>query len=414
MKKVFSILSIAVLTLTSGNIFAQPKVEAGADTAREGFIFTDVKRLPISSIKDQNNAGTCWCYSALSFIESEMMRMGKPEYDLSEMYIVYHTYLDRAKAAVRTHGDVSFLQGGSFYDVLYALKHYGAVPDAEMPAGKMHRDTLSDFTEMSSVAEAYVKAITDGKLKKLQHDADGNMLWLEGLRGIYDVYLGKCPQTFTYNGVQYTPQTFYESLGINPDDYISLTSYTHHPYYDKFILEIQDNWRWGQTYNLPLDELMTVMDYAIDNGYTIAWGSDVSEKGWLRGANAGIAVCPDLEAKEIDKTNSDMVRWIGMSQKDRQKEAMNQPTPQKWVTPEERQTAYDAWETTDDHGLQIFGTAKDQTGNEYFIVKNSWGKYGRYDGILYASKAFVRYKTMNIIVHKDAIPKDIKKKLGIK
>lgn len=412
MKKFFIIICSAVLLFIGNTMQAQ--TSKSVDTTKKGYIFTDIKRLPISSIKDQNNAGTCWCYSGLAYIESELLRMGKPEYDFSEMYIIYHTYLDRAKAAVRTHGDISFSQGGAFNDVFYAMKTYGLVPDAEMPAGKMYGDTLSDHTELSAVTDPYVAAIAKGSLKKIQHDKDGNPLWIKGLEGVYNAYLGTPPDKFTYNGVQYTPMSFYQSLGINPDDYVSLTSYSHHPFYEKFILEIQDNWRWAQSYNLPIDELMQVMDNAIATGYTVAWGADVSEKGWLRGENAGIAVLPDLDGKNVDKTNSDMAHWIGLSATDRQKEAMNQPTPQKWVTQEERQTAYDDWETTDDHGMQIFGTAKDQLGNEYYIVKNSWGKYGKFDGIVYVSKAFVRYKTMNIIVHKDAIPKDIKKKLGIK
>lgn len=412
MKKLFTIICSAVL-LFLGNT-TQAQTSQSVDTTKKGYLFTDIKRLPISSIKDQNNAGTCWCYSGLAYIESELLRMGKPEYDFSEMYIVYHTYLDRAKAAVRTHGDISFSQGGAFNDVFFAMKNYGLVPDAEMPAGKMYGDTLSDHTELSAVTDPYVAAIAKGSLKKIQHDKDGNPLWIKGLEGIYNAYLGTPPDKFTYKGVQYTPMSFYQSLGINPDDYVSLTSFSHHPFYEKFVLEIQDNWRWAQSYNLPIDELMQVMDNAIATGYTIAWGADVSEKGWLRGENAGIAVLPDLDAKGVDKTNSDMAHWIGLSATDRQKEAMSQPTPQKWVTQEERQMAYDDWETTDDHGMQIFGTAKDQIGNEYYIVKNSWGEYGKFKGIVYVSKAFVRYKTMNIIVHKDAIPKDIKKKLGIK
>ena len=406
MKKLSLIIALALLFVMNG-------VQAQEEKKDEGFTFTTVKELPITSIKNQNRAGTCWCYSGLGFIEAELLRMGKGEYDFSEMYIVHHTYIDRAKAAVRTHGDVSFSQGGSFYDVLYGMKHYGLVPDAEMPAGAMYGDTLSNHTELSAVSDAVVNAIAKGELKSLQ-TKDNQPLWVNAIEAIHDVYLGKCPEEFTYNGKKYTPKSFYESLGINPDDYVSLTSYTHHPFYEQFVLEIQDNWRWAQCYNLPLDEFMQVFDNAIENGYTIAWGSDVSEEGWLRGKMAGIAVLPDLKAENNDLTGSDMAHWLGMSAADRKKEAMSKPTPQKWVSQEERQAAFDNWQTTDDHGMLIYGTAKDQLGNEYYMVKNSWGKYGQYDGMLYASKAFVRYKTMNIVVHKDALPKDIKKKLGIK
>ena len=406
MKKLSLIIALALLFVMNGVLAQEEKKD-------EGFTFTTVKELPITSIKNQNRAGTCWSYSGLGFIESELLRMGKGEYDLSEMYVVYNTYIDRAKAAVRTHGDVSFSQGGSFYDVLYCLKNYGIVPDSEMPAGVMYGDTLSNHTELSAIADAVVNAIAKGDLKSLQ-TKDNQPLWVNAIKAIHDVYLGKCPEEFTYNGKKYTPKSFYESLGINPNDYVSLTSYTHHPFYEQFVLEIQDNWRWAQCYNLPLDEFMQVFDNAIENGYTIAWGSDVSEEGWLRGKMAGIAVLPDLKAENNDLTGSDMAHWLGMSAADRKKEAMTKPTPQKWVSQEERQAAFDNWQTTDDHGMLIYGTAKDQLGNEYYMVKNSWGKYGQYNGMLYASKAFVRYKTMNIVVHKDALPKDIKKKLGIK
>jgi len=399
-------LTLAALALVGMGAMAQEA--AKADTT--GFVFTHTKENPITSIKDQNRAGTCWCYSTLSFIEAELLRMGKGEYDFSEMYIVYNTYMDRADKAIRTHGDASFSQGGSFYDVLYGMKTFGLVPEVEMRPGVMYGDTLSNHTELSAVTDAYVAAIAKGNHRKLQMSPDGTPLWRKGLEGIYDAYLGVRPEKFTYNGKEYTPQSFYETLGLNADDYVSLTSYTHHPFYEKFVLEIQDNWRWAQSYNLPIDELMQVFDNAIDKGYTIAWGSDVSEDGFTRN---GLAVMPDLE-KGQDLGGSDMARWLKMTAAEKKAEAITRPMPQKWCTQEERQLGYDNWETTDDHGMLIYGKAKDQQGTEYYLVKNSWGKAGKYDGIWYASKAFVRYKTMNIVVHKDALPKDIKKKLGLK
>lgn len=399
-------LTLAALALVGMGAMAQEA--AKADTT--GFVFTHTKENPITSIKDQNRAGTCWCYSTLSFIEAELLRMGKGEYDFSEMYIVYNTYMDRADKAIRTHGDASFSQGGSFYDVLYGMKTFGLVPEVEMRPGVMYGDTLSNHTELSAVTDAYVAAIAKGSHRKLQMSPDGTPLWRKGLEGIYDAYLGVRPEKFTYNGKEYTPQSFYESLGLNADDYVSLTSYTHHPFYEKFVLEIQDNWRWAQSYNLPIDELMQVFDNAIDKGYTIAWGSDVSEDGFTRN---GLAVMPDLE-KGQELGGSDMARWLKMSAAEKKAESITRPMPQKWCTQEERQLGYDNWETTDDHGMLIYGKAKDQQGTEYYLVKNSWGKAGKYEGIWYASKAFVRYKTMNIVVHKDALPKDIKKKLGLK
>lgn len=405
MKKFLAFLACAM--------FAVPTFAQEAKEEKKGFKFEVVKEIPITPIKDQNQAGTCWSYSGLALIEAELLRMGKGEYDLSEMFVVFNTYMDRARAAVRTHGDVSFSQGGSFYDVLYAMENYGLVPDCEMPAGVMYGETLSNHTELSAIADAAVNAIAEGKLRQLQ-SKDNQVLWEKAVRAIHEVYLGECPTEFEYNGTTYTPIEFYNSLGLNADDYVSLTSYTHHPFYSQFVLEIPDNWRWSKCYNLPIDELMQVFDNAIDKGYTIAWGSDVSESGWLRGDMSGIAVLPDMEAKTQDLTGSDMAHWLGLSAADRQKAAKSEPTPQRWVTQEERQLAYDDYTTTDDHGMLIYGTAKDQLGNEYYMVKNSWGDYGQYNGMLYASKAFVRYKTMNIVVHKDALPKDIKKKLGIK
>ena len=391
--------SLALAGLVTFGAFAQ---EA------EGFVFTTVKENPITSIKNQNRAGTCWCYSSLSFIESELLRMGKGEYDFSEMYIVHNTYLDRADKAVRTHGDISFSQGGSFYDVIYGMEQFGLVPEAEMRPGVMYGDTLSNHNELSAVSDAVVAAIAKGRHSKLQSDDQGNMLWKKAIEAIHDIYLGERPEKFTYNGKEYTPKSFYESTGLNASDYISLTSYTHHPFYTSFVLEIQDNWRWAQSYNLPIDELMEVFDNAIMEGYTIAWGSDVSESGFTRN---GVAVMPDAE-KAQELSGSDMAHWLKLSPAE--KKLNDKPQPQKWCTQEERQLGYDNWETTDDHGMLIYGIAKDQMGNEYYMVKNSWGESGTYKGIWYASKAFARYKTMNIVVHKNAIPKDIRKKLGIK
>ena len=373
-----------------------------------GFKFTVVKENPITSVKNQNRAGTCWCYSTLAFIESELLRMGKGEYDFSEMYIVHNTYLDRADRAVRTHGDVSFSQGGSFYDVLYGMEHFGLVPEEEMRPGVMYGDTLSNHNELTAVSNAVVAAIANGKSRSLQSDNEGNMLWKKAIAAVHDIYLGERPEKFTYNGVEYTPATFYESTGLNASDYVSLTSYTHHPFYSSFVLEIQDNWRWAQSYNLPIDELLEVFENAIMNGYTIAWGSDVSEDGFTRD---GIAVLPDA-GKVQELSGSDMAHWLKLSTAE--KKLTTKPQPQKWCTQAERQLAYDNWETTDDHGMLIYGIAKDQEGTRYYMVKNSWGEAGKYKGLWYASEAFVRYKTMNIVVHKDAIPEHIAKKLNLK
>ena len=407
MKKIFAILGAFAICATA--LAQETKDEKKED---EGYKFTVVKELPVTSVKNQHRAGTCWCYSGLGFIEAELLRMNKGEYDFSEMYIVENTYNDRAMAAIRTSGDVSFSQGGSFYDVIYGMKTFGLVPEEVMRPGVMYGDTLSDHSELSAVTNAMVKAIAKGDLKKFQTSKDGQLLCMKAIRAVHAIYLGEMPEKFNYKGREYTPKSFYESLDLNPDDYVSITSYTHHPFYEKFVLEIQDNWRWAQVYNLPLDEMMQVFDNAIENGYPVAWGADVSEQGFRMGVRKGFCVLP---ATEVSATmGSDMAHWTGMKAKDIQDEAAKHPTPQRWVTQEERQMAYDNRETTDDHGMLIYGTAKDQMGNEYYMVKNSWGTdFEPYHGMFFASKAFVRYKTMNIIVHKDAVPAAIKDKLGI-
>ncbi|WP_071145955.1 C1 family peptidase [Bacteroides ihuae] len=390
------IVLIATLGLLSLNLLAQDSKK------EEGFVFTTVKENPITSIKNQNRSSTCWSFSSLGFFESELLRLGKGEYDFSEMYVVHRTMTDRAEHYVRLHGDSSFSPGGSFYDVVYCMKNYGLVPQTVMN-GIMYGDTLPVHNELDAVAEGYMNAIAKGKLTKL------TPVWENGINAIYDTYLGQCPEKFTYKGKEYTPLTFEQSLELNTDDYVSITSYIHHPFYKKFALEIQDNWRNGESWNLPIDEFMAVIDNAINKGFTVAWGSDVSESGFTRN---GIAVVPDVN--RADLSGSDMARWTGLPLADKQKELALKPSIEKEITQEMRQVGFDNWETTDDHGMLIYGIAKDQTGKEYYMVKNSWGTKNKYKGTWYASKAFVKYKTMNILVHKDALPKEIAKKLGIK
>ena len=389
-----TILTIAIVSCLGG--FAQK------DTT--GFVFTTVKENKITSVKNQNRSSTCWAYSALGFLEAELLRLNKGDHDFSEMFVVYNTLLDRAVNYVRLHGDASFSPGGSFYDVLYCWRHYGIVPDNAMPAGVMYGDTLANHSDLDAAAKAYVDVIAKSSASKI------SPLWRRPLEAIYETYLGKLPQEFTYKGKKYTPRSFADSFGLNMNDYVSLTSYSHHPFYEAFAIEIQDNWRGGMSYNLPIDELMQVMRNAVNTGYTIAWGSDVSEEGFTRN---GIAVMPDVK-KGAELTGSDMAHWLGLSKADRRAELTSRPLPEMTVTQQMRQDAYDNWETTDDHGMLIYGLAKDQNGKQYFMVKNSWGQAGKYKGFWYASEAFVAYKTMNIVVHKNAIPKEILKKLNIK
>ena len=376
-----------------------------AATEPEGYRFTDVRLIPMTPVKDQHRSGTCWCYSTLSFLEGEILRAGGRPVHLSEMWIVRHTFMDKAVKYVRMHGEINFAEGGASHDVTEGIKNHGIVPQEAYP-GFNYGTEKADFHELSLVLKAYLDAVITASGKS--SDKALSTAWKRGFDAILDEYFGRMPETFTYEGKEYTPRSFAASLPIDMDDYIDITSFTHHPFYTQFSLEIQDNWRHALSYNLPIDEFMEVFDNAINTGYTIAWGSDVSESGFTRD---GVAVMPDNE-KVQELSGSDMAHWLKM--KPEEKKLNTKPQPQKWCTQAERQLAYDNWETTDDHGMQIYGIAKDQEGNEYYMVKNSWGTANKYNGIWYASKAFVRYKTMNIVVHKDALPKAIKAKLGIK
>ena len=394
-----------IAALLAASAFAQE--EPKEEPKDEGFQFTTIDSVAITPIKNQKNAGTCWSYSGMSFLESEALRKTGRVYDFSEMYCVFNTYMDRAEKAVRTHGDVSFSQGGSFVDITYCLKHYGLVPDSEMPAGVMYGDTLSNHSELSAMTDPLVKAAANAR--KLQMNNEGEWLWKKAVRAVHEVYLGVPPTEFTYEGKQYTPMTFAESTGLNVDDYISLTSFTHHPYGESFVIEVQDNWRWGASLNIELDDFMQIMDDAVKAGYTVLWGGDVSEEGFTRD---GLAVYPDMEAP--DAPGADQARWLKLDRSAKGKELSKKPLPQKVVTPAERQKGYDNFETGDDHGMHLFGTAKDQQGNLYYMIKNSWGVTGKYDGIWYMSREFARAKTLNYVVNKNAISKELKKKYGIK
>ena len=375
----------------------------------DSLVFTTVLENPVTSIKNQNNSGTCWSYSALAFLESEVLKKdpSKKDIDLCESFLVSKTYTDRADRNVRTHGDASFSQGGSFYDAIFCMERYGFIPEGIMPYPiTPYGDSLFNFTNFFPPMEAYIKAIATSNAKKI------NPIWKKDVQGMLDNYFGECPTEFEYKGKKYTPQSFVKDyLKLDPNDYVSLTSYTHHPFYSSFVLEIQDNWRWATSYNLPLDEFMRVMEESVKNGWTFAWGADVSEDGFSRrtGKNKCVATVPDTKATA--GVGSDQSRWTG--EKAGAKIAQADAAGEKVITQEMRQEGYDNWTTTDDHGMQIYGIAKDQNGKEYFMMKNSWGEYGPYKGFWYVSKPYVAYKTMNIVINKNAIPKDIRKKLGI-
>ncbi|MDD3080546.1 MAG: C1 family peptidase [Paludibacter sp.] len=397
MKKIFFVSLVVALTVASA------KAEKDT-TAVDSFRFTVVKENKITPVKNQASSGTCWSFSSMGFFESELLRMGKPEVDLSEMFVVHHSYTDKADKYVRMNGTINFAGGGSFYDALYVLKNYGMVPDSLMD-GYNYGEDKHRHGELDKLTKSYVDVIVSNPNKHL------STAWKTGFEGILDAYLGKCPAEFVIDGKKYTPITYAQSLGLNPDDYISLTSFTHHPFYTSFVLEIPDNWRWSASYNLPLDELMSVFDNAIQQGYCIAWGSDVSEKGFRKD---GIAVDPEVNLQNLPGT--DQAKWLGISQKEMEEKIYkyNGPQPEIKVTQELRQKDFDNYNTTDDHGMEIFGIAKDQNDTKYYMVKNSWGTDSKYKGIWYVSETFARHKTINILVNKNAVPKEILKKLGIK
>ena len=369
-------------------------------------VFTVIKKNPITSIKDQNRSGTCWDYSTLSYFESEILKATGKTYDLCESFVANKTYMDRAIQVVRLHGDCQFAEGGSTYDPLYCLEHYGICPENAMPfPGTLYGDSLNNFGEFFSVMTPYVESVAKSSLKKISSQ------WKVGLQGILDAYLGKCPEQFTYEGKTYTPKTFAASLGLDWNNYVSFTSFSHHPFWSQFAVEVQDNWRNPLTWNVPIDDLQKIIDNAIMNGYTIAWGGDVSEDGFTR---KGLAYNVD-EKKIENMKGSDMAHWLKLTPAKKKNivDSLGVNVPEVVPTQKQRQERFDDWELTDDHGMLIFGIAKDQNGKEYYMVKNSWGKSGDYDGIWYMTKNFIIANTMDFMVNKNAVPKDIRKKCNI-
>ena len=399
MKKLFSVMLLAILSIGT-------HAEVKDSVNKNKPVFTTIKENKITSIKDQNRSGTCWAYSTLAYFESEILRKTGKTYDLCEAFVANKTYMDRAIQVVRLHGDCQFSQGGSCYDPLYCLQHYGICPEDAMPfPGSLYGDSLNNFNEFFGVMEPYVAAIAKSTEKKISTQ------WKVGLQGILDAYLGQCPEKFTYQGKEYTPKSFANSLGLDFNDYVTITSYTHHPFDTQYAVEVQDNWRNPLSYNVPMDEMMRIIDNAINEGYCIAWGGDVSEEGFTR---AGLAYAYDTKKIQSMK-GSDAAKWLRLerSKKAELFDSLGCTAPEITPTQEMRQERYDSWELTDDHGMLIYGIAKDQNGKEYYMVKNSWGEWGDYKGIWYMTKTFIAANTMDYMVNKNAIPKDIRKKLGL-
>lgn len=386
-------------------IFSQEKTKNSENSSYE---FTKVAHLDATPVQSQGYTGTCWSFSALSFFESEMIRKGvKNPAPLSEMYVARKAYEAKADRFIRMDGKSNFSEGGAFHDIPFVFKTYGIVP-AEVYKGFNAGTETYDHSEMYSV----LNGAMEGLLKYTTKEMDGKGLsgsWKSALSAILDAYLGKDPQEFDFNGKKYTPKSYAQSLNLNMNDYVSVTSFTNHDMYSLCQLAIPDNWGSGNSYNVGLNDLMTIADYALKNGYTLAWGADVSEKGFS--FREGIAIAPEdpstIEVRGRDNRNFSDAGAAKNSN------AFLNPVKEVKVTPEMRQKGYDNKTTTDDHGMHITGLYKDQNGTRYFLVKNSWGTGNYPAGYLYVSENYFNLKTINIYLHKDGIPKEIRSKLGI-
>lgn len=368
------------------------KIDANkSDSAKKKFVFTDVLNVERTSVKNQASSGTCWSYSTNSLLESEMIRMGKKPVDIAEIYTARCVYKDKAETYVRMHGDASWGDGGACHDVINMYRKYGAMPQ-EAYTGLQYGTDKNKFAEMQGILKAMLDVVIKNPNGKLTPS------WKKAFNGVLDAYLGKVPKSFMYKGVEYTPRSFAdEVVGINPDDYVELSSFSDQPYYKQTMLMVPDNWSYDKVYNIKMKEMTDIIDYALSKGYSISWATDVSEKyfSWKN----GVAYVPEKE-------------WEDMNEEE-QKRIFNGPQPERKITEAMRQEAFDNYTTTDDHGMHIVGIAKDQNGKEYYIVKNSWGEKNDHKGYLYVTKAFVQYKTTAFLLHKKGIPKEMRDKLRI-
>ena len=398
------IIAIALASASLAAMAQAPADSAATDTVK-GFGFVDEIVIPGTSVKDQNQSGTCWCVSGAGFFENEIRKATGDSIDLSEMYVVRKCYEDKADRYVRMYGGTSFSPGGSILDLPYVFDNYGLMPE-EAYKGLEYGEDKHVHGEVHGVLEGLVKTVVGKPNRKV------SPAWKKALNGVLDAYFGEVPETFTYKGKTYTPQSFAKSLGVSTDNYVALTSFTHHPFYKPFVIEIADNWLWAPYMNVPMEDMKAVVDNALENGYTIGWAADVSEGGFKW--NDGVALMPKGK-NEGDLTGTELARWVKLSDRERlaDKYKFDGPVDEIEVTQELRQEMYDSQETTDDHGMVIVGTARDREGNRYYKVKNSWDTNQVYGGYLYVSEPYFLAKTIDLYVNKAAVPKEIAKKIGI-
>jgi len=404
MKKFFVIL---IAFLSGGLVPAQTLEASKVLTNAEGskYQFEIVKLLPATSVKNQHRTGTCWSFSGMSFLESEALRMGKPEMNLSEMWIARHAYVGKAKNYLLRDGHNNFGQGGLFHDIPWVVENYGLVPEKVYP-GLNYGEDKHNHNELHAVLSGMLKA-----LNKKPQNGHLTTAWLPAYKRTLDAYLGEVPDnpedmTFVVKGKIYTPKSYAEYLGIEPENYVELTSFTHHPFYTWFALEIPDNWNFSQSFNVPVDELTRLTENALMKGYTVAWGADVSEKGFSH--KKGLAIVPEDERTVSDSKSNDLYITVDGEEVPN---GFLVPVKEKTVTQQMRQDAFERKFTTDDHGMHIIGIAKDQNGKKYFIVKNSWGDTNDLHGYLFVSYPYFQYKTTMIMLHKDALPSALRQKM---
>ena len=396
----------AAILISALMTFPHSPVSANAFSSdTTGYQFTPLVELPATSVKNQASTGTCWCFATLSFLESELLRMGKGEHDLSEMYVVRYNYINRMRDNYLRRGRGNLGQGSLSHNVMDVIREHGIVPESVYD-GINYDSERHNHRELNRFVQAIGQVPVDLRMESAEY--------LELVNSLLDIYLGPIPETFTYNGRSYTPQSFAGELGINPDDYVEITSFNHHPFYTQFPLEVPDNWAHKHFYNVPLDELMEIMDHALHNGYTVNWDGDVSEKGFSH--RHGVAIKPDVDASIDDYATTDRARFEAMEATERLEEAFKfeMPFPEVNVTQEIRQKGYETFVTTDDHLMHVTGITLDQNGTKYYITKNSWGtERNEFGGYLNMSESYVRAKTIFIMVHKNAVPPAIRTKLGI-